>query len=161
MSWTGFNINGVFKDLSHLQSFTTVALIDGVEIALTFSFLNHCFTDEKGDVQMPFRYEERYWSEARYDLSKGLPDLIKRNFLDKYAVPFLNKKRNEQYHYMELYGYAIFFDINKPNGTTNELKIKIVSAYEVEEWGRLTLPKKSPKKVSWILSQRNQGKSAL
>ncbi|WP_412501903.1 hypothetical protein [Shewanella chilikensis] len=161
MSWKGFTIDGNFKDLSHLESFTMETAIDGINMKLVFSFLSHCFTDEKGENRMPFKNEERYWSEDRYELSKGLPDLIRKNFLINYAVPFLNKRRNEQYHYMEVHGYAIFFDINKPQDTTNELKIKIVSAYEVDEWGKHGLPKKGPKKVSWILSRRNQGLSAL
>ena len=159
--WKGFDINGTYKDLSHLQDFSIKTEIDGTEIKLTFSFLSHCFTDEKGGFRMPFKQEERYWSEDRYELSKTLPDLLRSNFLDKYAIPYLNKKSHEQYHYMEIYDYAIFFDINKPDGTSNTLKIKIVSAYELDEWGKSGLPKNQPKRVRWILSQRNQRKFTL
>lgn len=157
MDWRGFTINGEFKDLSHLNSFSMTTEIDGINIELIFTFLSHCFTDEKGGTKMPFTHEERYWSNERYHLSLALPKLIKDKFLSKYAIVFKSHKSAEQYHYMEAYDYAIFFNINKPKNTNNTLKIKIISAYEVEQWGKNTLPKGKPKRISWILSQRNKG----
>lgn len=161
MKWLGFNINGKFKDLSHLNPFSMTVTDDNVEIELNISFFNHCFTDEKGGERMPFKNEERYWSEDRYLLSRQLPDLIKNNFKDKYAVVYRNKKGSEQYHYMEVFGYAVFFDINKPAGTENNLKIKIISAYELDDWGKSSLPKGKAKKIKWIIGQRNKNLSAL
>ncbi|MBF4437822.1 hypothetical protein ERJ77_25740, partial [Vibrio anguillarum] len=80
--------------------------------------------------------------------------------LENYAVPYMTKK-GESYHYMESYDYAIFFSLSKPQGTTGELKLRVNSAYEVNDWGKGTLPKGKAKRVSWILSQRLQGKSVL
>ncbi|MEZ6994383.1 MULTISPECIES: hypothetical protein [unclassified Aeromonas] len=161
MSWRGFEIEGEFRDLSHLGSFVMTVNVDSRDIELIVSFLSHCFTDEKGGFRMPFKHEERYWSEERYKASFQLRGLIEKNFITSYAIPYLNKKRNEQYHYMEAYDYAIFFDINKPEGTEDTLKLKIVSAYELDQWGKGTVPKGKPKKVSWILSRRNNNQSAL
>jgi len=62
---------------------------------------------------------------------------------------------------MEVYDYAIFFDINKPKDSDNVLKIKVISAYEVDQWGKNSLPKGKAKRIKWILGQRNKGLSAL
>jgi len=161
VAWRGFDIDGEFKDLSHLGSFTMIVNVDSRDIELTVSFLSHCFTDEKGGFRMPFRYEERYWSEERYQASFRLRGLIETNFISSYAIPYLNKKRNEQYHYMEAHNYAIFFDINKPEGTVDKLKLKVVSAYDLDQWGKDTVPKGKAKRVSWILSRRNNNLPAL
>lgn len=161
VSWRGFHINGKFKDLSHLSTFTMYVDVDGKPIELEVSFLNHCFSDEKGGVRLPFKYEERYWSEDRYQSSFQLRGLIEAKFMSSYAIPYLNKKQNEQYHYMESYDYAIFFDINKPKGSVDKLKLKIVSAYELDPWGSDTVPTGKAKKVSWILSRRLNNQSAF
>lgn len=154
-------VNGKKRDLSHLEPFQMVVDINGRPVTLHFSFYNHCYTDEKGEIPMHFAHEERYWSEDRYQDSLNLRQLLEQNFLQNYAVVYLNRKRAEQYHIMEIHDYAIFFDINKPEHIENALKIKIISAYTVDQWGKPTLPRKNPKKVRWILSQRLQGLSAL
>jgi len=159
VTWTGFIIKGEWKDLSHLQSFNFDVLIDGQLTTLIVSFGSHCFTDEKENGPI-LLHGDRYWSEERYQSSLQLPSMIRERFMTFYAVIYRNRNGGEQYHYLEIYDYAIFFDINKPT-TPNTLKIKIVSAYEVDQWGRNTLPKGNPKKIKWILSQRIQGKSAL
>lgn len=161
MSWRGFHIEGEFKDLSHLSNFTMLVDVDGKPLELEVSFLSHCFSDEKGGVLLPLKREVRYWSEDRYQASFRLRELIEANFISAYAIPYLNKKRNEQYHYMEAHDYAIFFDINKPEGTEDKLKLKIVSAYELDQWGKGAVPKGKAKRVSWILSRRNGNQSAL
>lgn len=161
MKWLGFKIGGIFKDLSHLNPFTMNITVDDVEIELNVSFYHHCFTDEKGGERMPFRNEERYWSEDRYILSHQLPDLIRASFKEKYAVVYRNKKGTEQYHYMEVNDYAIFFDINKPIDKEDTLKVKIISAYELAAWGKSSLPKGKPKKIKWIIGQRNKNLPAL
>ncbi|EIA1624682.1 hypothetical protein J8B38_20765 [Vibrio parahaemolyticus] len=160
MTWTGFTIDGNFYDLSHLQSSEHYVMVDGQEVKLHVSYSNHCFTDQKENGAMLFKKEQRYWCHERYARSKELPNLIQNNLIEHYAVPYLSKK-GESYHYMEAYDYAIFFSLTKPHGTIGELKMKVNSAYELDEWGRDTLPKGKPKRVSWILSQRLQGKSIL
>lgn len=161
MTWRGFTIQGKWKDLSHLQAFDFVVEIDGQPLTLLVTFGNHCFTDEKENGPMLFRNDGRYWSEERYQCSLQLPRLIKEGFIAAYAIAYLSRKRAEQYHYTEIYDYAIFFDINKPANMPNTLRIKVVSAYELDQWGKETLPKGDPKKIKWILSQRVKGLTAL
>jgi hypothetical protein len=173
MTWNGYTIEGTFKDLSHLKSKTIETEIDQTAISLKISYADHCFTDEKNNgplvLQNKFwsrskgrwEFKDRYWSEDRYLRSLDLPKHIETSFFDAYAVPYYHRKSNgEKYHYMEIYEYAIFFEITKPN-IENTLNIKITSAYEVESWGRETIPKGKPFKVRWILSQRLLGKSIL
>ncbi|WP_323242790.1 hypothetical protein [Vibrio parahaemolyticus] len=135
--------------------------MDGQNVTLHVTFGHHCFTDEKGNAPLIYPKEGRYWSQERYDCTHTLPNLIRTRFPVSYAIPYTKGKNKEQYHYMESNNYAIFFDINRPENTTNELKLKIVSAYELAQWGRETVPKGKPKKISWILSQRVKGLSAL
>jgi len=158
---TTIEIQGIKRDMSHLEPFQMQADIDGQVVTLHFTFFNHCFTDEKGNIPMGFKNEERYWSEDRYQDSLNLRKLLENNFLTHYAVVYLNKKRAEQYHVMEIHDYAIFFDINKPEHISNSLKIKIISAYTVDPWGKHSIPKGKAKKVRWILSMRLKGLSAL
>jgi hypothetical protein len=159
MTWKGFQINEKYYDVSHLQTFEMPVTIDGEEIMLKVSFGNHCFTDEKENGPLIFKSEGRYWSQERYESSINLPTLLRDGFITSYAIPYYaGKRRKEKFHYMEQYDYAIFFEIRKSEGEDKTLKIKVVSAYEVEQWGKGTMPKGKPKKVSWILSRKLQNK---
>ncbi len=160
MTWNGFTIDNEFYDLKHLQTASYDIEIDGSMVKLQVSYANHCFTDKKENGPMLFKREGRYWSPERYSLSLTLPTLIESNLINSYAIPFTSKN-GESYHYSEQFDYAIFFSISKPAGTDNELKMRVNSAYEVDEWGKSTLPKGKKVKVSWILSQRLKGQSAL
>jgi len=160
MNWRGFTIKGEWKDLTHLQSFDHEVEVDGQPVTLLVTFGSHCFTDEKENGPILFKKEGRYWSEERYQLSLQLPEIIRDRFMASYAVAFRSKSGGEQYHYMEIYDYAIFFDINKP-AIPDTLRIKVVSAYEVDQWGKGSLPKGDAKRIKWILSQRIQGKPTL
>ncbi|MGR3159701.1 hypothetical protein ABMY16_21500 [Vibrio vulnificus] len=160
MTWTGFNIDGTFKDLSHLQSKTIQTDIGGQAVFLNVSYGNHCFSDEKENGQkLPFR-EERYWCEERYQRSHELPEMLEDRFVESFATPYYNHRKNgEQYHYMEIHDYVIFFEITKPSNTTDRLNIKIISAYEQDGWGEVPPGKRY--KVRWILSERLAGRSIL
>lgn len=159
MAWTSYSIAGVFKDLSHLKSKTINIEIDETSISINISYGDHCFTDEKEEG--PWLFKKRYWSEKRYMSSFDLPDFIEKNFFSAYAIPYFKGQKNgEGYHYMEKYDYAIFFEITKPD-IENTLNLKIISAYEVEPWGKAGIPKGKPYKVRWILSQRLRGISIL
>lgn len=165
--WTGFTILGTFYDLTHLRPFNHSTVIDGESVNLHITFGHHCFTDEKEYGPRLFKDGSgRYWSKDRYHSSLQLPELLKKVFSSpstSYAVPYLNKNSNELYHYMEVReDYAVFFDINKPSSPEDLLKIKIISAYELDQWGRGTLPRKHhPLKIGWILSKRIRGEYLL
>lgn len=159
MIWKGFEIEGIFKDLSHLNPFHLTTDIYGDAVELEFKFSSHCFSDEKAQGQkLPFHHEERYWSEERYEASLNLPTLIKERFLTSHAVPFRSQKR-EQYYYTETYDYVIFFDVRKPSDQSNKLKVHIVSAYEKDTWGKL--PNGKATRIHWILTRRYKGLKVL
>lgn len=160
MSWKGFNIKGTYYDLTHLQKSTVQMTVDGKNVKVHISYGHHCFTDEKENGPMLFKKDGRYWCNERYECSKNLPAIIGTKLLENYAIPYISRKQ-ENYHYMEAFDYAIFFHISKPENTTNELNLRIHSAYEVDQWGRETMPKGSPKRISWIMSERLQGRSVL
>lgn len=160
MSWSGFNIGGVFKDLSHLQSRTFQVDIAGQQINLHVSYGMHCFSDEKGNGPLLPLREKRYWCEDRYIRSLELPEILEEGFVESYAIPYFNSRKNgEQYHYMEVHDYAIFFELTKPVNTTNDLNVKIISAYELDAWGEV--PQGKRYKVRWILGERLAGRTIL
>ena len=64
----------------------------------------------------------------------------------------------QRYFCLDLHDYAIFFSISKPADTSNQLKLRVISAYEVDNWGRHSLPKGKPFNVRYILQKRNEGK---
>lgn len=159
MKWKNLVINGINKDLSHLNPTVMKVEISDKTISLNISYGDHCFTDEKENG--PFISYNRYWSENRYERSLELPTYLEKNFLKSFAIPYFKKhKIGESYHYMEAFDYAIFFEITKPD-IENTLNIKIVSAYEIEEWGQGTMPVGKPYKIRWILSQKLEGNSIL
>lgn len=83
--------------------------------------------------------------------------LLNEKFVGIPQIAYRTKKGAEQYHYMEIHDYAIFFDISIPAGEPDTIKIKVVSAYNVDAWGRSSLPKGKRFKLGWVLSRRIQG----
>lgn len=145
--------------MSHLQPFSQVFRIEDVDITIHFSFGFHCFTDEKNDGKLiSNRGERRYFSPSRWEASKELKQWILKRMLDARVTLYLDPKRQRRYFAMDLYDYALFFQITKPDNTVNTLKILVISAYPVDEWGRSGLPHKGPHhNLSWVLSQRAKG----
>jgi len=166
VNWTEFNIHGKVYCCRHLAPsvLTVPADIDDTvtNVTLRVTYSNHCFTDEKEFGPRLFREKRgRYWSHERYEASKDLPGILAKALMDNhYCVPHRSGE-NEQYHYIEAGEYAIFFNINKPDGTTNELKVKIASAYPLEEWGKAMVPKGSPHKLHFVMQQKLKGLSVL
>lgn len=157
MSWTDITDNGRVYSMSHLQPFTHVFRIDEVDITIHFSFGFHCFTDEKGDGKLIFnRGERRYFSPDRWEASKELGPWICDRMLEA-RVTLHHSSNQRRYFCLDLYDYALFFQITKPNGTENTLKILVISAYTVDQWGRSGLPKGQNHNLSWVLSQRAKG----
>lgn len=147
--------------MAHLQPFEMVFQVAGAALTVKFEFGFHCFTDDKGDGETLFhKGERRYFCASRYNCSSQLRDYIERRFFEGVAVPHNSKNGGGQrYFCLDLHDYAIFFSISKPAGTTNLLKLRVISAYEVDTWGRPSLPKGRPFNVRYILEMRNQGKS--
>ncbi|MEY0874474.1 hypothetical protein, partial [Providencia manganoxydans] len=86
-----------------------------------------------------------------------LRELITTNFMDNHVVIYKNKKDNESYYYSEKYDYAIFFNMAKIDNNT--LKMKVISAYEVDSWGKSTLPRGNKITASYLTHLKLTGKS--
>ncbi|PHN23037.1 hypothetical protein [Pseudomonas sp. ICMP 561] len=145
--------------MAHLQPFEMVFDVAGEQVTVTFEFSFHCFTDDKGNGPLQrFRHETRYFCADRYHCSKQLRDYIERRFYRGMAVPYY-VENSQRYFCLDLHDYAIFFSISKPLNTTNLLKLRVISAYDVATWGRTTLPRGKPHNVRYILEMRNTGKN--
>jgi len=151
--------DGRVYSLAHLQPFTEVFRIEEVDITITFTFGFHCFTDEKGNGKwIDNRGERRSFAPDRWNASKELQGWIRERMLDATVKLYHDEKRQRRYFCLDIYDYALFLQITKPHNTENTLKMMVISAYEVDEWGRSGLPHKGPRhNLSWVLSQRAQG----
>nr|WP_226503125.1 hypothetical protein [Pseudomonas sp. MWU16-30317] len=160
MQWNDLSINGLVKSMAHLQPFEQAYDIAGQKVSVRFEFGFHTFTDDKSDnVQLFHQGERRYFCPLRYHCSTQLRNYFERRFFSGAAVPHNSRKGGQRYFCLDLHDYAIFFSISKPSGTTNLLKLRVISAYEVESWGRTSLPRGKPFNVRYILQMRNEGKS--
>lgn len=149
--------DGRVYSLAHLQPFTEVFRIDEIDITITFTFGFHCFTDEKGNGKwIDCRGEHRSFAKDRLEASKELPNWIRTRMLDATARMFITDKQR-RYFCLDIYDYALIFQISKPQNTENVLKMLMITAYEVDQWGLSSLPKGPRHNLSWILSQRAQG----
>lgn len=158
MSWTDITDKGRVYSMSHLQPFTHVFRVDEVDITIHFTFGFHCFTDEKDEGKQIFnRGERRYFSPSRWEASKELKPFILKRLLDARVTLYLDPKRQRRYFAMDLYDYALFFQITKPDNTVDTLKILVISAYPVDQWGWPSLPKGQHQNLSWVLGQRAKG----
>ncbi len=164
MNWTEFNIKGKTYCCRHLQPRIYHAQLDGKAVQVQITFGNHCFTDQKEENVMLFPREGRYWSQERYELSKQLPQLIVKALdINQYCVAHYSGQ-NEQYHFLEVGDYAIFFTVHKPKNRQNFLRLKVVSAYPLEEWGKSSLPqgKRTKRcKINFVLHERFNGRRVL
>ena len=145
--------------MEHLQPFELIFEVAGNHLTVKFEFGFHCFTDDKGFGHLlTHRGERRYFCADRHYCSCQITEYIHKRFFEGLAVPFY-VENNQRYFCLDLHDYAIFFSISKPPHTTNILKLRVISAYEVAGWGRAKLPKGKPHNVRYILEMRNAGKS--
>lgn len=160
MQWNDLVIAGRTRSMAHLRPFEMTFDVAGEQLRVKFEFGFHCFTDDKGHgEQLLHKGERRYFCPDRYNCSSQLRDYIERRFIEGVAVPHNSKKSGQRYFCLDLHDYAIFFSISKPAGTTHFLRLHVISAYELANWGRHSLPRGKPFNVRYILKVRNEGKS--
>ncbi len=145
--------------MSHLHPFTQVFTIGALNITMNFTFGFHCFTDDKQAGKLIVNQgERRYFSVDRWHSSQQIVPWIQQRMLEATVLLYFDKKHKRRYFCLDIYDFALFLQISKPDNTTHTLKIHVISAYEVDQWGRPTLPTKGPRhNLSWVLSQRAQG----
>jgi len=153
------SVDGKNYCMKHLAPFTFMAELANIPgpVQLTISYSNHVFSDQKGNG--PAVSADRFFCADRYAASLNLPRMLTTNLLASYIVPHINKSNNEMYHYMEVHDYAIFFDLRKDNSHPNGLKLYVVSAYEVNQWGRHSIPKNKPVKFAFVAHLRLNGQT--
>lgn len=160
MQWNHLVINGVTKSMAHLQPFEMTFEVAGNQLTVRFEFGFHCFTDDKGNGEpLRHKHEHRYFCPSRYHCSTQLRDYIERRFYTGMVLPHNSKNSGQRYFCLDLHDYAIFFSITKPAETTNLLRMHVISAYEVDTWGRHSLPKGKAFNTRYVLEMRNKGKS--
>lgn len=163
-------MKGLYKDvflegklycMEHLAPFKFLASVSGIEapVQLSVTFSNHVFTDQKENG--PELFPGRYFCLDRYTASLTLPALLSDHLLLAHVVPYVNKTNNENYFYSTINDYVVFFDMRKDDSHENGLKLVVISAYEVDAWGKSSLPKGTPVKFSYITHLRLSGKTYL
>jgi hypothetical protein len=163
--WRPIENNGTIYHLDHLHPIERTITVGGKDISIHFSFGYHVFTDEKRDgvrVQLTSRpHEERYFCINRYQSSFQLIDFINRRLETCYIVPYYYDDGAEQYFHLDIDGYAIFATIQQAAGAADTLKFHVISAYEVDSWGKDGLPRGKAYKLRYVLQQRNEGTNVL
>lgn len=158
MNWNDLDINGKLLPMDHLRPFWVAYDIAGEQVSVRFEFGFHCFTDEKGNgPELTNGRERRYFCSDRYHCSIQISEYIQKRFFEGYVVPHM-AGNNQRFFCLDSHEYAIFFTIQKPKDTENQLKIRIISAYTVDDWGRSALPRGNAKRVRYVLEMKNQGK---
>jgi len=158
MNWKDIQAYGRVYSMEHLRPFSQGLEVDDRLVTIHFTFGFHCFTDDKGNGPLQFyKGERRYFCSMRYECSTQLSSWIDKRLLDCQVRLITDKSRGRRYFCMDLHDYAIFFDIRKPQDTENELKLHVISAYEVDNWGRPHLPKGKQHNLSWVIGMRAQG----
>lgn len=158
-SWRDVNYNGKTYDLKHLHPFSFKATISGADVTISVAFSNHCFTDKKGSGK-PLM-SNRYFCESRYQSSLDLPRILQQSLINGHVVPHFDKGSNEVYYYAAVYDYAVFFDLRPDANNPGGLTMFVTSAYELDQWGKGTVPKGNAVKFSYIGHLRLSGQTYL
>lgn len=155
------SVNGKRYCMKHLAPFKFLAAISGIEapVQVSVTFGTHVFTDQKENG--PELFPGRYFCVDRYTASIGLPALLSDHLLLSHVVPHVNKANNENYFYSTVNNYVVFFDLRKDDSHENGLRLIVISAYEVDTWGKSSLPRGTPVKFSFITHLRLAGKTYL
>lgn len=160
-SYQDVSFNGKNYCMKHLAPFKFLAAISGIDapVQISVTFGTHVFTDQKENG--PELFPGRYFCLERYTASINLPALLSDQLLLAHVVPHVNKTNNENYFYSTIDDYVVFFDLRKDDSHKNGLKLVVISAYEVDAWGKGSLPKGTPVKFSFVTYLRLNGKTYL
>lgn len=160
MQWKNLYIDGTEYCMAHLHPVTHEFRLLPCTVRVEFTFGFHCFTDSKNNgplITRPRSEEQRYFSLDRYRCSTQLPAFIRHRFIDAKVRAHFAGKNNRRYFCLDSFDYAIFFEVRKTAHKDDHLRVNIVSAYEVESWGRSSMPKGQLMSVRYILEKRNAG----
>lgn len=160
MRWQNLIIDGRERCMAHLRPATHAFEISSRVISVNFTFGFHCFTDNKNEgplITNPRSNEQRNFSQSRYDCSKLLPEFVAHRFVDAKVRAHFAGRNNRRYFCLDTFDYAIFFEVRKLANKENHLRVNVISAYQVDPWGRTSMPKGQLFNVRYILEKRNEG----
>lgn len=160
MRWKNLIINGREFCMTHLLPTTQTFNLAPRTISVDFSFGFHCFTDNKDEGPLltnPRSKEKRHFSLSRYECSKRLPEFITHRFIDAKVRAHFAGGNNRRYFCLDTFDYAIFFEVRKRANERDHLRVNIISAYEIDPWGRSSMPKGRLLNVRYVLEKRNEG----
>lgn len=150
--WQDVTFKGKTYPLGHLHPFNFQTTIEGTAVKISVAFSNHCFTDKKGEGKTLM--SGRYFCEDRYNCSLQLPTILEQHLASGYVIPHFDRGNNEVYYYAAIHGYAVFFDLRPHVQNAGELTLFVTSAYEVDQWGKATLPKGKAVKFTFVGHKR-------
>ncbi len=141
MKWQPVRSKGKHYDLSHIHPHDFRYQNNDLAITVKVTYGFHVFTDEKasGDL-IKHKHENRYFCVDRYDASFQLRKLIETEMTNAYVARVLANKYKEQFYYLDIHDYTVFFELRKAD--QNTLKCHVVSAYVKDTWGNLPKGKK-------------------
>lgn len=147
--WQPFKLKNIAYDLSHLDNsrhtHTRAATETHPEKKVSFllTYTNHCFTDhygEEGNLYHTARDgKQRFFCTQRYQLSKNLPDLIKKILTEDPYMKMTFSEHREQFFYLEdkrlEVDYRLFLELSKLDHTS-DVRIKVASAYPPDSYAK-------------------------
>lgn len=161
MEWNDVDTGREVFSMTHLHPQLHKVNVSGEQAELEISFGFHVFTDQKqvGKV-MNFRGETRYFCQERYEGSKTIVNRILSAIAEgEYITAFISKGKGQRYYHLNHHNDFILMEIRKPKGKDNFLRIHVVTAYTLDEWG--TVNKGKNLKFRYVLEQRLQGKKIV
>ncbi len=139
--WDAFHLHGAEIEFQHLDPFVFSCDVPDGDIKtllVNTRFSNHCFTEafdearHEPDLVMADHKNRRAFSRIRYDLSKNLPEIVRR--LPDLKVHQTPEKRNYMYFsaVAELpdQEYRLFFHLKRADKSAKQhLELFVESAY--------------------------------
>ncbi|CZW33103.1 TPA: hypothetical protein NV783_004426 [Escherichia coli] len=159
--WNDVNTGREVFSMTHLHPQLHKVEVSGVQAEIEISFGFHVFTDQKqvGKV-MSFRGETRHFCQERYEGSKTIVQRILSAIENgEYITAFISKGQGQRYYHLNHHDDFILMEIRKPEGKDNFLRIHVVTAYTLDEWG--TVNKGRNLRFRYVLEQRLQGKKIV
>jgi hypothetical protein len=159
MKWRDIVSRGKTYPMQHLHPFTTPVQVGHRSIDLRVQFGFHVFTDEKGNgTLLRFHNEERYFCPTRYADSHQAVHFLQNQMATAHTRPYFAPHGNQQYFVMDIPQYPIFLAIQKPQGTTNVLNCRVISAYTLGTFGHHGLPTRNKlRSMGFVLDRKEQG----
>lgn len=159
--WRDVKIEDVSFPMGHLHPRWYSIDVNGIKIDIEISHSFHVFTDEKqaGPV-MKFKEEQRYFCRERYEGSKTIVTRILAAIeKGEYITAFISKGQGQRYYHLSHHDDFILMEIRKPKDKQNALRIHVVTAYTLDEWGNVN--KGRNLRFRYVLEQRLQGKKIV